>query len=272
MNEISDDMLMAYADDELDAKDRTNVEAYLARSAEGTGRFAVFVATGRRLAALFDQPMREPVPQRLIDALQGAPRAPSEPSAEVIHIGRGRNTKRTPQRSNLWLVAACVTLLAAGVGAEFALHQHTRGAESPFGLAETSTGTPIAGKDLAAALDTVASGSVSTREIAGVHATIKPVFTFANIGGGFCRQYAIAGEGAVSFAGVACRMPAGQWQIQRHVAAAPERAKKDGHTYTAGGPELEALEAMVAKLISGDVLSGDAELAVMQSGWIAPKR
>ena len=76
----------------------------------------------------------------------------------------------------------------------------------------------------------------------------------------------------MSFAGVACRMPAGQWQILRHVAAAPERAKKVGHTYTADGPELEALEAMVAKLISGDVLSGDAELAVMQSGWIAPKR
>jgi hypothetical protein len=266
-------MLMAYSDGELDQKRRSDVEAYLAQSTHGAERLAVFATTGRSLADLFEQAVVEPIPQRLLDTVRGTNAATAVDTSNVIPFGRKATVTTAPgQRNYVWLAAACVSLAIAGAGAEFALRQGSTGADGAFGLATTSSGQLVAGQELAAALETTPGGESNLRELAALQATLKPVFTFASAAGGYCRQYEIARGQGSSFAGVACRDAAAQWQIKTQVAFVPKpAAKKPGHSQPAAGPESEAIDAIVQTLISGDVLGGEAEAALMKSGWTTTK-
>jgi anti-sigma factor RsiW len=274
VTQISDELLMAYADGELDGNDRASVESYVAQSAEAASRFAVFAGTGRALAEIFERPMLEPVPQRLIDAIY-APVRSSKPAGvaadeNVIPFVVRRQPARAPSRPafqhNLMLAAACVSALALTAGAYWVSIQPGSGAGETFATAQSSNGQQVASTELASVLDTVLGDTVAVRDIAGAAASIKPVFTFATADKTFCRQYEIARVQAQSIGGVACRDSAGQWRIETHVAFDPAPAKA-GDIKTAGKSVVEPVEKTVSRLISGDVLGNDQEAALMQGGW-----
>ncbi len=84
MTDFPDEMLMAYADNELSPRDRALLDARLAVDADLKARLQPFTATGSSLSAFFDQPLREPVPSRLIEAITSipAPRARSVPRVQ----------------------------------------------------------------------------------------------------------------------------------------------------------------------------------------------
>ncbi len=268
MTDVSDEMLMAYADGELEAHDRTRVEAYLEQSADGRHRLAVFTATGRRLAGLFDQPIREPVPQRLIDAVMGA----RPQNGHVVGLDKARRARAPSSAPPSWaLLAASVSLIAVGAGL-YLRSNASLNADDAFAVSLSAAGERIAVAELAQTLDATPSGSAAVRDIGGVAATIKPVFTFATAANGYCRQYVISRTAGISLGGVACRDGSGQWRIETHVPFLPEHSN-DGQIVTAGKSDLPAVEATVDQLISGDVLSAGDEAALMHSGWkdVQPK-
>jgi surface antigen len=256
-------MLMAFADNELDAVERARVVAYLQSSTDGLHRFDVFAATGRRLADLFDQPMHEPVPQHLIDAVTAEP---------VIHLQEARlvreqRSAQSRQRSSYSYMALAASLTALAVGASgFWLLKGASPTDANYGLAISETGERLAADVLGSALETVASGTKVTSAIAGSAATIEPVFTFATASSGYCRQYIIRRSTEIAFGGVACRTTGGQWRIEAHQAFTPKPAK-DNQIVPAGNDSLRSIDTIVDSLISGDVLSGDAEASVMTDGW-----
>jgi hypothetical protein len=261
---ITDEMLMAYADGELDQSERANVDSYLAQSSEGAGRLAVFAATGRDLASIFEQPMLEAVPQRLLDAI-AAPVAGSQGSSARVIAFEGRSRSRPASLQSNWplAAAACLTVLAVGAGSYW--YRAEQAAGEVFAVA-SSSGVLVAQAELATALDTTLSGTIASRQINGLAASIKPVFTFATANKDFCRQYVITRENADAIGGVACRESNGQWQIKSHVAFAAGQAK-DGQIVPAGKDGVAAVEATVDRLITGNVLGGDEETALMQRGW-----
>jgi anti-sigma factor RsiW len=284
VSQISDEMLMAYADGELDGDDRGRVESYLAHAPEGADRLAVFSTTGRGLAGIFEQPMLEPVPKRLVESVT-ARTGPSSVPASNASAGTGRENvipfeRRVYPRDRLaaarnsrqnWsLAAACVTALAVGAGSYGFLNRSSSGPDAMFGVAQSAAGERVATLALASVLDTTLSGSVAVRDVGGTVAEIKPVFTFATASKQFCRQYMITGAAGHAQAGVACREAgrdgAASWRIETHVAAAV-KSKTDGQIVPAGKDGVASVEATVDRLISGNVLGGDEEAALMKGGW-----
>lgn len=282
MSLISDELLMAYADGELEGDECANLESGLLQSSELAARLAVFSATGRGLAQIFDKPMQEPVPQRLVDAIYAAPAAGvlaggRKANENVVPFASRKPQARSSQRSvlpqQLALAAACVTLLAVGAGTYWHFNNPAGQAGESFALAQSKTGERIASAELASALDSVLGDQTAVMQISGTPATIKPLFTFATADKSFCRQYEITRASAQAIAGVACRGSEGQWRVETHVAfekVAPAASDiKTADIKTAGKASIESVEAAVNRLISGDVLGNDQEAALMKQGWKA---
>ncbi|MEQ1652446.1 MAG: hypothetical protein ABL897_08160 [Hyphomicrobium sp.] len=270
MSEVSDELLMSYADGELTGEDHARVAAYLVQSAEGAQRLAVFAATGKKLSGLFDQPMQEPVPPRLIAAVMGGvggrvAEVPM-PRADIIRLDAGRRVRPVLSRSNWMLAAACVTLVVAGAGVLSLLDQNRISPAGEFAVVRTTDGKIIASEQLARALEATPTGAVAASDIDGSASSIEPVFTFATASKDFCRQYVIERADAPSFGGVACREGKHQWRVEAHAAFA---AKQSGSSAIrpAGKAVPEEIDAAVNRLISGDVLSTDAEATLLSSGW-----
>ena len=60
---LSDEMLMAYADGQLDAGDRARVKKLVAQDPALAARLEIFQATGHGLASVFDEHMNAPLPE-----------------------------------------------------------------------------------------------------------------------------------------------------------------------------------------------------------------
>ena len=289
MSLISDETLMAYADGELDSIESVNVETCLQQSPEVAARLAVFAATGRGLANIFERPMLEPVPQRLVDAIYatgpvaaptsgpiGGPAIGSAYENVIPFAVRRQQTgvaSRPAFQRQLSLAAACVTLLAVGAGSYWLFNKPAGLPSESFALAQSSSGERIASVELVTVLDTVLSDKSASAVIAGNEATIKPLFTFATAGKNFCRQYEITRAQAQAIAGVACRGTAGQWHVETHVAfdKAPAKAGETGSAdiTPAGKDGVETVETTVTRLKTGEVLDNGQEAALMKQGWKA---
>lgn len=270
MSEVSDELLMSYADGELTGEDHARVAAYLAQSAEGAQRLAVFAATGKKLSGLFDQPMQEPVPPRLIAAVMGGGGRAAEvrlPGADIIRLDARRRIQPVLERSNWMLAAACVTLVLAGAGAVSLFNQQRLGPEVDFAVVRTTDGKIIASEQLARALEATPTGAIAVSDIDGSASSIKSVFTFATASKDFCRQYVIERAEAPYFGGVACREGKDQWRVEAHAALATKQSGSNA-IRPAGKAVSEEIDAAVDRLISGDVLSTDAEARLLHNGWV----
>jgi hypothetical protein len=269
MCEISDEMLMAYADGEVAEDLRARVEAYIANAPDGRQRLAAFTATGSRLADIFARPMREPVPQRLLDLVTGSQgeRIRTTRISNVTQMSLGKPRRAPPSKSRTWaLAASLVALLATGVGSIWFLQSAPTDADPTYGLAMSIDGEKTAGAALASALETATSGSSAVRTINGEIASIRPTFTFATVKSEYCRQYEVIREKMPGLAGVACREAGGIWRIETQMAFASHHAT-DGMIVPAGKDTPAAIEAIVDGMILGDVLGADDEARVMSGGW-----
>jgi hypothetical protein len=270
LSEISDDVLMAYADGELTDDSRIRVDAALACDPNVQRRLAVFTATGKNLANLFDAPMQEPVPARLIHAITsstdgaGASNLTRSSEANVVRFPSRRRPPfiGTPARA----MAASLTVLLAAASAFWLLKPPSNDAQSTFGLATSGSAEKIAGDALASVLETVPSARTAERKIASEIATIRPTFSFATSASGYCRQYDIFRDKLDGLTGVACRQPTGAWRIEIHWPSGAHLSSSDA-VLPAGREDREPIESVVDGLISGDVLGPDDEVRVMSNGW-----
>lgn len=96
----SDEVLLAYVDGQLSARDRSRVESYLARSSEGTRRIEAYRRQNRLLHAAYDAAYAQPLPPEI--------------GALTQQIER---RLRRPSRFRQLLRTAAGLLLAALVGA-----------------------------------------------------------------------------------------------------------------------------------------------------------
>lgn len=257
---ISDEMLMAYADGELDDSARSAVDAYLAGGPDAVARLRVFQTTGRGLSDLFAQPMHEPVPQRLLDVI-------AVPEKIVPFDLAKRPARITSFTARPMALAASLAILAAGGSAFWFASQRGLLGTPGLGVEVASSGERVAAHVLAVALDTVASGAISDASIDGHGVTIKPVLAFATADKRFCRQYVIAMKTSAAYSGVACKLPDGVWRIEAHEAFVAPRSVSGQIAPASGNAAPKSVEETVDRLIAGDVLGRDAERAAMARGW-----
>jgi anti-sigma factor RsiW len=88
---ISDEMLMAYADGELDAASRARVEAAMQEDPEIGKRVARHRALRETMQGAFSDVLNEPVPERLIQAARGQTAAPK---SAVVDLSAAREAAR----------------------------------------------------------------------------------------------------------------------------------------------------------------------------------
>ena len=206
MTQIDPGKLAAYLDRELDGAEARSVERAVAADPALEARLRSLQEVDLALRAAYDPVMTAPLPPLVMQPqlLQGA--------------GRGRaGLRRATGPATRWLALAAGF---AGLVVGFAAGQM-----SPD-LAPTDEPAVVAAikAELPDVLETEVSGTTVAFNdpIQGVSGTVKPVGTFKNADGSFCRAFearASDEDATVTSRGIACRDRDGRWLTRVQVNA-----------------------------------------------------
>lgn len=227
---VSDEKLMAYADGELDAAERVEIEAALAHDAVLREKVEAHRQLRDRLSAAFDGALTEPVPDRLRAA--AAPR-----TAEIVNLGERRASKWSARE---W------GAMAASVAAGLLIGVGVMNAQAPL-IAVTDSGLEARGS-LAAALNTQLASDQA--------GAVRIGLSFRSQDGRYCRTFDLT-RGETS--GLACRND-DRWNV-----AMTARSESGGEIRTAGASE--EIPAAVDAMIDGEPLDAAGERQARDAGW-----
>lgn len=249
---ISEETLMAYADGELDAATRAEVEEAMQSDPEIGKRIARHRALREAMQGAFSAVLHEPVPNRLVEAARGQTAAPT---SAVVDLSSARVAARqkvsAPRR---WQPAAMAASLLLGLGLGFLAWHGPRALIRPG-----AGGALVASAALAEALSFQLSDdrSADRSAIAGL--------SFRDKAGDYCRTFSLTG--AEGSSGLACREGA-DWKIKA-LAPSPRSPASPGNYRTAASEDSPIIRAAVEGSIEGEPLDHAGEIAARQAGWTA---
>ncbi len=248
---ISEETLMAYADDELRGAEAAGVEAALRQDAELEHRVMRHRELRHRLRAAFEPQLHEHVPDRLVRAARGERNSAVDDLAAARTRRDARNSAApahaSPRAAGLsqpwWAVAASLVL---GMGLGFAMvHAPNRA------LLSDRNGELIARSALARSLEDDLSGTP-------MDARVRVGISFKSKSGDYCRAF-----DADRMSGFACKHGE-QWRVaalDAHANAATAEYRTAGSTFSPA--ILQAIEA--AK--DGDALDRSSEQSLRSRHW-----
>jgi hypothetical protein len=264
MKPLSDEILVAYADDELPAAERAVVERRLAYDAEARDRLAAFTSTGQWLARAYDDTLREPVPEALLAAIRTAGHEAAPTAAPQRTFWQ---RLRDPDWRSVWPAMGAVgggigVGLAAGIALLLAWPGQGPG------------GAPVAADVeglVAQALETAAGGEPVRFELAEAALEVTPIGTVRTAAGEICREFSsaleVAGADPAVSHGVACRArDAAVWQTVARVELLPLAPDAPGFALASGAPQ-QVLDAVVDTLGEVEHLPADVERELLAAGW-----
>ena len=237
---FSDEMLMAYADGELDLVARAEVEAAMASDpavARAVERHRTIAA---KLRKAYEPVLDEPVPAALA-ALAG-----DEEAVQALEQAEARERRFGFGRWQLpaWTAIAASILVGLFVGMFF---MNRPG--SPY--EETSAGIVARGELARGLEEQLASAPAGSNVAIGL--------SFRGRDGAYCRTFTF--RHGTTVAGLACRGRE-DWKIRVLADAAPEA----GEVRAAGSMPVAVLRAVDAT-IRGEPLDAEAERAARDAGW-----
>lgn len=285
MIEISDEELMSFADGELAPERQRIIAALVSADPDLARRLAAYQSTGRAMGRTLDGVLSLPLPQYLIDTILSAPGpSASVPAAENVRQVPAQRAKPSriadmlawlvqPGGFALPLVAAFSSALVVGTAAVWVFHQKSLQQVAAAPLLSVAGGSVTASGPLAAALDSIASGVITTSGSGQDSVSIKPVFSFAAADRSICRQYEVKPASGPAVAGLACREAAGRWRVEILTAAAPGAASSSDRMGSAdGASQMSVIDAAVDRIISGNVFTRSAEDEAMHRGWTVEQK
>jgi anti-sigma factor RsiW len=269
---IPDETLMAYADGELEATGRAEVEAAMAEDPQVARRVEQHRALRKKLAAAFNPALVETVPDSLMAAIRSAPtqaepqkEAPREATvtdlrrvraaraAEAKEAAASARRAQVPRRPWTWVewTAMAASVAAGAVIAHLAL----RSPEA--NRIGTSRGELVAQADLADALSNQLAGSQTA------NAPVRIGVSFKSKAGESCRTFTVNDQNPVG--GLAC-LRGDAWRVQVLANIQPG-ATADGGYKPAGGSLPVAVMGEVERRIAGEPFDAAAESAARARGW-----
>jgi len=257
---ISDEILMAYADGELDAAVQEAVESAMREDPQIAERVARHRALRRQVQAAYSGELSEDVPQRLLTAARGAA---GMREGTVVNLrdaagAPGRRSMRTHPLRRQWRTAGTMAAsVIAGVGLGFFLWGRT---ELP--LVRGTGGALIARGPLATALSEQLAAEQTRRS------AVQIGLSFVAKSGDYCRSFTLSGTASPS--GLACRH-GGEWQVQALTESVEGSADASDYR-TAGSTMPEPILKLVEAQISGAPLDQQEEKAARRRGWKAADR
>jgi len=264
---FSEEVLMAYADGELEESTRAAVETAMAEDPRIARRIAHHRALRERLQSAFRPALHEPVPARLLEAARNSPASPAaqrrgnEELAKTAGESGGEARQgtdnviplraRAARRWSLPQWAALAASLVIGILAG-------RLAFRPGGSEAVSTrnGRMMASGLLADALTT----QLASRQRVGQPVRIG--VSFKSKSGQYCRTFSMR---APAVAGLACHASDG-WRL-RVLAGAQEQGGSPGTYRQATSATPLAVVTAVNREIAGEPLDARAEAAARNRGW-----
>src|SRR5688572_9059413 len=249
---FSEEMLMAYADGELDLVARAEIEAAMATDPEVRRAIERHRAFGANVRGAYQSVLEEPVPARLAALVATDDETTAELPIVQLAERRAERDRRVERaaaaaaRPRLPQWAAIAASLAIGllVGL-FALRE-------PAAPWEESGAGLVARGDLDQALTTQLAGQADV-------AAVRVGISFRNRDGAYCRAFHLQREAPL--AGLACR-EGGNWRLQVLAAA----ARQEGELQPAAAMPMAVLQAVDAA-IDGEPLDAESEAAARDGGW-----
>ncbi|MDB6162212.1 MAG: hypothetical protein JWO04_5918 [Gammaproteobacteria bacterium] len=252
---FSDDILMAYADGELDLGTRAQVEDAIAADPEIARRVAAHQALRNTLRSGFDKVLDEPVPDHLIAAARATSRVRSENRVVVPLRPRRARTFALPS----WAWPRWGAIAASFVLGALVWH---------FGTGWYSSG-PVIERDgqllAAGALDKALSNQLASAQPAQTPVQIG--VSFRSKDGNYCRTFQLREH--TSLAGLACR-DQDKWRLE---ALAQGEGSPGAHSdfRPAGSALPPAIAQAVDQEIDGEPLNAEAEARARTNQWRGPQ-
>lgn len=279
MAEMSDELLMAYADGALDPAARATVEAAMLRNPEYREKVEKFRATRSPIREAFRQEPASSHLGPLIDRIRrdevpSTVAAVNRNAARVVWISRDKaKTQGHGWRQQLPAAMAASVVFMVGAALGWSLHSG-RVAVPPHspGLVLFSDGGILAQGALQELLETVSSGTQTTAKAeAGETWELKASFTFRSTSNLPCRRYEISAAAAGRFGGYACRSSDGQWFIHAHTRLETMAAHGNGFAPAAGDGDA-ALDAAIRIVMDGDVYQSKEEQQLIAARWATVRK
>ena len=243
---FSEEVLMAYADGELDAPTRAAVDAAKASDPEIARRIARHEALRGRVHSAFNKVLDEPVPARVLKVVRSDQAAPRKSNVMPLRQRQVRHWG-WPQ-----LTALAASLIVGVIAGRLTLMR--AGSSGP--VMTRGDGLLAAGA-LAAAL---------SDQLASEQSAADPVrigVSFRTKSGKYCRTFTLREDGGL--AGLACRADDG-WQLG--VLARTESPSGGAGTYRQAASSMPAaVVAAVGERIAGEPLDPHAEAAARGRHW-----
>ncbi|RUT28840.1 hypothetical protein EMQ25_15740 [Arsenicitalea aurantiaca] len=244
--DVTDEMLMAFVDGELEPEEAERIAALSGRDSGIGTRIARFERSRAAVAGAFGAVRSEPAPDWLVHAALGATPIASARRAADTRKGFGQRLGAFWSRDGLAVAASLV--LVAGLGGYLASGL-LRSEETPFLARATSP-------ELLDRLALARSGE--TVRVAQVSAT--PIGSYP-VAGGICRIYEANAQAGAGLRALACHVE-GQWRVPLAV------RQGNGQSYqTASAAALGAVDAYLDSIEAGSALSANEEAARIAAGW-----
>jgi hypothetical protein len=174
-----------------------------------------------------------------------------------------RQSERLPVLRNASAVFVASIAVMIGVAMGWLIRGADNNKTSTNSLVRLENEGLVATVPLKAALDTIPSSNRLVPIPGGKPAQFRALMTFQMQEGGYCRQYELALNARDRTAGVACRIPSGDWSVMLQFRQPPSTS---GRIVPASGQNT-VLNAAINALIYGDPLVGGAEAAIISNGW-----
>ena len=242
-----DEMLMAYADGELDEALRAQISAAIAADPALARRVEEHRALRAEVAGAFATVSKQPLPEQMVARARGAAAgaAGDAPRGNVVQFpARTMRPPSTPWRAREWLAMAASLVLGVFISWKLLAPRDAT-------LVAVRDGTMVARGALAYALD---------RQLAAQQTGAEPVLiglTFRTPEGQFCRTFTAPAAGT---AGLACRTST-EWRIPV-IDVAPTSAEMR----QAAAPPPVVLQAIEARIV-GEPLDAAGEEHARNAGW-----
>jgi len=218
-----DETLMAYADGELDAAQRAQIDAAIAQDPGLALRVQEHKALRAKMAGAFSRVLDQPIPERLEAAAHAGVRAETPARGNVIKFpARSTRAPSPPWRAREWIAMAASLLL--GVLLSWRLLVPANSA-----LFEAGEGGLLARGELARALESQLASEQSGEE------RVLIGLTFKAHDGNYCRTFVLR---AARTAGLACRVGS-EWQVpatDSSLVSEGGRAEGTARGLSRGGP------------------------------------
>jgi hypothetical protein len=243
---ITDELLMAYADGEVDAATREQIERAISTDPALRAKVERHRALRTQLSAAFDPVLSEAVPERFNALLSSAK------AADVADLSQARAARQERkaiffQQPTAWMSLAASVVVGVAIGF---LAFGDRNSEMIVAHAD---GLAASGELERALANTLAADSTRS-------ATVQIGLSYRSKSGEYCRSFAVT-EG--SYAGFACRS-VDEWRIRMLV---PARASETGDFRTASTALPESVLAAIGDDMHGEALDAEEEARAREQGW-----